>query len=45
MVLTVVILVHPGDVRLVEAVDCPKLRHLRNVIVFNTRGSRDLPNM
>lgn len=37
--------VHPGDVRLVQAVDCPSLRHLRNVIVFNTRGHRDLPNM
>ncbi|EKM49158.1 uncharacterized protein PHACADRAFT_201955 [Phanerochaete carnosa HHB-10118-sp] len=36
---------HPGDVRLVTAVDCPKLRHLRNVIVFSTRGCRDLPNM
>lgn len=45
IVLTTVIIVHPGDVRRVEAVDCPKLRHLRNVIVFNTRGNRDLPNM
>ncbi|TCD60788.1 hypothetical protein EIP91_009517 [Steccherinum ochraceum] len=36
---------HPGDVRLVEAVDCPKLRHLKNVIVFSTRGARPLPNM
>ncbi|KAI0090965.1 RdRP-domain-containing protein [Irpex rosettiformis] len=36
---------HPGDVRVVRAVDCPSLRHLRNVIVFNVRGARDLPNM
>ncbi|KAI0337237.1 RdRP-domain-containing protein [Trametopsis cervina] len=36
---------HPGDVRRVKAVDCAPLRHLRNVIVFNTRGQRDLPNM
>ncbi|KAI0342571.1 RdRP-domain-containing protein [Trametopsis cervina] len=36
---------HPGDVRRVNAVDCKPLRHLRNVIVFNTRGQRDLPNM
>ncbi|KAI0695361.1 RdRP-domain-containing protein [Cytidiella melzeri] len=36
---------HPGDVRVVKAVDCPSLRHLRNVIVFNVRGERDLPNM
>ncbi len=37
--------VHPGDVRIVQAVDRPSLRHLRNVIVFNVRGERDLPNM
>ncbi|KAI0752286.1 RdRP-domain-containing protein [Irpex lacteus] len=36
---------HPGDVRIVQAVDRPSLRHLRNVIVFNVRGERDLPNM
>ena len=38
-------IVHPGDVRTVRAVDAPALRHLRNVIVFNVRGQRDLPNM
>lgn len=39
------LLVHPGDVRLVTAVDCPKLHHLYNVVVFSTRGQRDLPSM
>ncbi|KAH8087827.1 RdRP-domain-containing protein [Cristinia sonorae] len=37
--------VHPGDVRLVQAVDCEALRHLRNVVVFSTHGARPLPNM
>jgi RNA-dependent RNA polymerase len=36
---------HPGDVRKVEAVDIPELRSLVNVIVFNVKGPRDLPNM
>jgi RNA-dependent RNA polymerase len=36
---------HPGDIRRVKAVDRPELHHLRNVIVFSTRGQRDLPNM
>jgi RNA-dependent RNA polymerase len=36
---------HPGDIRHVKAVDRPQLHHLRNVIVFSTRGARDLPNM
>lgn len=36
---------HPGDVRLVRAVDKPDLRHLKNVIVFSTKGARDLPSM
>lgn len=30
---------------MVTAVDHPRLRHLKNVIVFNVRGNRDLPNM
>lgn len=33
-----------GDVRIVQAVDHPRLRHLRNVIVFSCRG-KPLPNM
>jgi RNA-dependent RNA polymerase len=34
-----------GDVRRCFAVDVPQLRHLKNVIVFNIQGKRDLPNM
>ncbi|KAJ3342074.1 hypothetical protein HDU83_006225 [Entophlyctis luteolus] len=37
-------ILHPGDVQPVIAVDCPKLRHLRNVIVFSQFGDRDLPS-
>ncbi|WWC63397.1 uncharacterized protein I303_105997 [Kwoniella dejecticola CBS 10117] len=33
------------DVRRVKAVDIPELRHLKNVIVFNVQGERDLPSM
>ncbi|KAJ6529659.1 RNA dependent RNA polymerase-domain-containing protein [Mycena capillaripes] len=44
---------HPGDVRLVTAVDCPQFHHpefydnkLKNVVVFSTKKSaRDLPSM
>ena len=36
---------HPGDVRTVLAVDCPKLRHLYDVVVFSAKGFRDLPSM
>ena len=31
---------HPGDVLVLEAVDSPSLRHLRNVLVFPVQGSR-----
>ncbi|KAI9259434.1 RNA dependent RNA polymerase-domain-containing protein [Phascolomyces articulosus] len=36
---------HPGDVRTVVAVDCEKLRHLYDVVVFSAKGFRDLPSM
>jgi RNA-dependent RNA polymerase len=36
---------HPGDIRKVKAVDIPELRSLKNVIVMNVKGQRDLPNM
>jgi RNA-dependent RNA polymerase len=31
---------HPGDLRVLTAVDRPELRHLVNVIVFSTLGER-----
>ena len=31
---------NPGDVRLLQGVDRPELRHLYNVVVFSSKGER-----
>lgn len=36
---------HPGDIRVVEAVDVPALHHIRNAVVFPLNGDRDVPSM
>ena len=36
---------HPGDVRVVNAVNVPQLHHLRNCVVFPQTGDRDIPSM
>ena len=36
---------HPGDIRVVRAVDNPKLRHMKDCIVFPRTGDRDISGM
>jgi hypothetical protein len=36
---------HPGDIRVVTAVDCPSLHHLRDLVVFPSVGEQDIPSM
>lgn len=36
---------HPGDIRVVKAVNRPELKHLFDVVVFSTKGHRSVPSM
>lgn len=36
---------HAGDIRVVQAVDMQCLRHLKDVVVFPSKGDRSLPSM
>lgn len=36
---------HPGDIRVVRAVNVPQLSHLQDVVVFPQTGDRDIPSM
>jgi RNA-dependent RNA polymerase len=36
---------HPGDIRVVKAVNKPELQHLKNVVVLPQNGDRDLSSM
>ena len=35
---------NPGDLRLLQGVDRPELRHLYNVVVFSSKGDRPTCN-
>lgn len=36
---------HPGDIRILKAVEKDELKHLSNVIVFSSKGYRPVCNM
>ncbi|GAB7324317.1 hypothetical protein MBLNU13_g08278t3 [Cladosporium sp. NU13] len=36
---------HPGDLRVVHAVDVPELRHFRDCLILPSRGDRDIAGM
>jgi RNA-dependent RNA polymerase len=36
---------HPGDIRVVQAVNEPKLHHLKDVVVFPMTGDKPVPSM
>ncbi|KAF9423615.1 hypothetical protein BGZ94_008244 [Podila epigama] len=36
---------HPGDIRVVKAVNRPELKHIYDVVVFSTKGHRSIPSM
>ena len=35
---------HPGDIKVLEAINAPELAHLVNVLVFPQKGPRPHPN-
>lgn len=36
---------HPGDIRVVNAVDVPELRHFRDCLILPSKGDRDIAGM